>query len=164
MCFALGYYWPSQGALTCNSGGKVDDCSCYFVGQVDNGPGGALVDVTVRREDEIPGTVGELDGGAPVYCMLWNPADLDGLAPKPGKVPQSFRLLNDQPLKTSADSFTFSFYDVTPGDYVITCLMDTIGGGFIAGSGDVINSVFTPVTATREKVAQADVLFDTAIP
>ena len=163
MCFAIGYYWPAQGSLLCASGGGTDDCQCGVNGMLDAGAGGARVDVRLTRKEEIPGAAGEIDGGAPIYCSLWRAEDWAGFFPKEGAEAYYFREAVDVPLATPEDEATFAFDDVTPGDYVVSCLMDTIGGGFYAGSGDVVNSMATPVTAAEGAPAEAAVLLDYAI-
>ena len=68
--------------------------------------------------------------GSPVYCALFRAQDWDGLLPRAGTEPCYFRDQVDMQLKTSSDFATFTVSDVTPGDYVATCFMDTIHGGF----------------------------------
>ena len=87
-----------------------------------------------------------------------------GLLPKPGAEPYYFRDRVDVPLKTSSDSMSFTITDVTPGDYVATCFMDTIHGGFAVGPGDVVNSVTPKVTAVAGKTAHTKAQLDFAIP
>ena len=67
-------------------------------------------------------------------------------------------------LKTSSDFATFTVSDVTPGDYVATCFMDTIHGGFVPGSGDVLNTVSPKVTAVAGKTAHTSAQLDFALP
>jgi hypothetical protein len=164
MCFAIGYYWPADSSLLCTSGGGSDACDCRYQGKLDAGPGGSTVDVTLTRADTIDGAKGAIDTGAPIYCALFRAEDWSGIQPKAGAQPYYFRDAVDQPLKTASDTVSFQIEDVTPGDYVVTCLMDTIGGGFALGSGDVVNVMSAPVTAIKGQTAKAEVHLDFAIP
>ncbi|MEP7120137.1 MAG: hypothetical protein ABJE95_04465 [Byssovorax sp.] len=164
MCFAIGYYWPAEATLFCTSGGGSDQCDCRLQGQLDAGPGGSTVEVKLSYQDGIPGVKGDLTDGSPVYCALFRAQDWDGLLPKAGTQPYYFRDQVDVPLKTSSDSMTFTITDVTPGDYVATCFMDTIHGGFSPGTGDVVNSVTPKVTAVAGKTAHTKAQLDFAIP
>ena len=164
MCFAIGYYWPADASILCPSGGGTDACACRSQGKLDAGPGGSTVDVTLTRADTIAGVKGALDKGAPIYCALFRAQDWSGFQPKAGAQPYYFRDAVDQPLAAPGDAVSFLIEDVTPGDYVVTCLMDTIGGGFAVGSGDVGNVMSAPVTATKGQTAKAAVQLDFAIP
>ncbi len=135
MCFAIGYFWPADAGLMCVSKGGSDECQCNFQGATDTGPGGATIAVKLTRAEKIDGVKGDPASGAPIYCSLFRAEDWDGFAPKPGKAPYYFRDQVDVPLKTSTDEAVFNITDVTPGDYVLSCFMDTISGGFGVGSG-----------------------------
>ncbi|MFS8070937.1 MAG: hypothetical protein ACMG6S_31605, partial [Byssovorax sp.] len=136
MCFAIGYYWPAESGMSCNSTGGSDECTCRAQGAIDTGPGGATIAVKLTRAENIVGAKGDPASGAPIYCSLFRAEDWDGLQPKPGASPYYFRDQVDVPLKTSSDEALFNITDVTPGDYVLSCFMDTIYGGFGIGSGD----------------------------
>jgi hypothetical protein len=164
MCFAIGYYWPAEAGLMCTSGGGNDGCECRYQGNVDTGPGGSSVQVTVTRQDAIAGLKGDATTGAPIYCALFRAQDWDILTPKAGTQPYYFRDQVDVPLKTTSDKASFTIEDVTPGDYVVTCFMDTIRGGFIPGSGDIVNSFAPKVTVLAGKKAFASPNLDFAIP
>jgi hypothetical protein len=164
MCFAIGYFWPADAGIVCTSGGGTDACACRYQGQLDTGPGGSTVEVTLTRADTISGSKGELDKGAPIYCALFRAEDWAGFQPKPGAQPYYFRDAVDVPLTTTTDTATFQIHDVTPGDYVVTCMMDTIGGGFIPGSGDVVNISAPMITATKGQTTKVDAQLDFAIP
>ena len=86
-------------------------------------------------------------------------AGASGFLPKDGAQPYYFRDQVDVPLKTSSDTATFEIQDVTPGDYVVTCLMDTIGGGFMPGSGDAVNLSAPMVTAVAGQTASKSSAF-----
>ncbi len=164
MCFAIGYYWPADAGLMCTSGGAKDECQCRYQGKLDSGPGGSTVELKLSYQEGIPGVKGDITAGDPVYCALFRAQDWDGLQPKAGANPYYFRDQVDVPLKTSSDSMTFTITDVTPGDYVATCFMDTIHGGFEPGSGDVLNSVSPKVTAVAGKTAHTKAELDFALP
>lgn len=164
MCFAIGYYWPAEAGLMCTSKGGSDQCDCQYQGALDTGPGGATIDVTLTRAEKIAGAKGDLASGAPIYCTLFRAEDWEGLQPKPGAAPYYFRDQVDVPLKTSTDEAKFSITDVTPGDYVLSCLMDTIYGGFGIGSGDVVNSLSPKVKAVAGETRTAHAVLDFAIP
>jgi hypothetical protein len=164
MCFAIGIYWPAEGGVFCASGGGKDDCTCQLNGVLDTGSGGSKVEVSLKRNDVITNAVGEIDNGAPIYCSLWRAQDWAGFFPKEGAQPYYFRDAVDQPLTSASDEVSFSFDDVTPGDYVVSCMMDTIGGGFLPGTGNVVNSMAAPVTASKEATAKAAVVLDFALP
>jgi hypothetical protein len=164
MCFAIGYYWPADDSLFCTSGGQKSDCTCRHQGALDTGPGGSTVEVHLNRADTITGSKGDLDKGAPIYCALFRKEDWNGLLPKDGAEPYYFRDAVDQPLPTSSDMLTIDIQDVTPGDYVVTCLMDSIGGGFETGTGDVVNITAPAVTAVDGQTVETNVTLDFAIP
>jgi hypothetical protein len=165
MCFAIGTYWPAdQGTLVCASGGGKDDCNCRYTGGYDTGPGGAKVEVNVARADMVPGAGGDLASGAPVYCSMWRAQDWDGLFPKKGAQPYYLRDAVDVPLATPSDKASILFDDVTPGDYVVLCIMDAIGGGFYPGKGDVINGTQAHLHATEGQTTQTNVTLDYAVP
>lgn len=164
MCFAIGYYWPSEGTLTCSSGGGKDDCICQTSGTLDTGEGGAEIDVTVTRAETIAGSVGDLSSGAPIYCALFREEDWAGFLPKDDAQPYYFRDAVDVPLKTPSDEASFVFNDVTPGDYVVTCVMDSIGGGFLPGTGDPAVSMSPHVTAVKGKPVKVSAVLDFAFP
>lgn len=164
MCFAIGYYWPADASVFCTSGGGKDACACRYQGKLDSGPGGASVEVTLTRADAINGVKGDVASGAPVYCALFRAQDWSGFMPKAGAQPYYFRDQVDVPLTTSSTAATFEIQDVSPGDYVVSCLMDTIGGGFQPGSGDAVNITAPPVTAVAGKTTKVAVNLDFAIP
>ena len=164
MCFGIGYYWPATGGLNCTSGGRQDTCHCLASGAVDTGPGGSTVEVHVTRADTIQGAGGDIDKGAPIYCALFKASDWMGLQPKPGAKPYYFDNAVDQPLTTTTDEVVLSMQDVTPGDYEVTCFMDTIGGGFSTGTGDVVNIKPGAVTATEGQTAITKVNLNFALP
>jgi hypothetical protein len=164
MCFAIGYYWPADASLLCTSGGGKDACACHYQGNLDTGPGGSTVEVTLTHADSISGAKGDLTSGAPVYCALFRAQDWSGLGPAAGAQPYFFRDQVDVPLTTSSTTATFEIQDVTPGDYVVSCLMDTIGGGFMPGSGDAVNLSAPMVTAALGQTVKVAVNLDFAIP
>lgn len=164
MCFAIGYYWPADAGLMCISGGGIDECNCQYQGKLDTGPGGSTVEIKLSRADGITGVKGDVTEGAPIYCSLFRAQDWDVFLPKPGTSPYYFRDQVDVPLKTSSDTASFTISDVTPGDYVVSCLMDTVHGGFGVGPGDVVNSLSPKVTAVAGKTAYAKAELDFAIP
>jgi len=164
MCFAIGYYWPATASLMCASGGGTAACDCWYPDSVPVGAGGATVEVSLSRNDTIPGIKGDAAAGDPIYCSLFRATDWDGALPKPGARPVYYRSRVDVPLATSAATASFTLADVTPGDYVLSCYMDTVHGGFIAGSGDPVNSSPVQVTAVAGMTTTASALLDFAIP
>jgi hypothetical protein len=164
MCFAIGYFWPADSGIVCVSGGQTDSCECRQPDAVDSGPGGGGVVVTVNRKEEISNAGGPIDAGAPVYCGLFLEEDWAGLVPKAGAAPRYFRSVVDEPMASPSDALELHFDDVTPGDYAITCMMDTIGGGWIPGSGDVTALTAAHVQVEAAKTAEATVLLDFALP
>jgi hypothetical protein len=164
MCFAIGYFWPAETGVICVSGGRKDECECRYQGDQDSGPGGAEVNVSIRRKAEIDGAGGALDAGAPIYCAMFIEDDWAGITPVEGAQPRYFRDVVDQPMHSAEQALTLAFQDVTPGDYKLTCMMDTIGGGWIPGSGDVLSLNATDVHVEAGQAAQAEVLLDFAMP
>ena len=164
MCFAVGYYWPAESGIFCASGGGTDECLCRYQGRDDTGEGGSKVEVRVTREEEIEGAKGDLDKGAPIYCALFRTEDWATIVPKDGAQPWYLRDAVDVVLATDSDVATFDVEDVTPGDYVVTCMMDTIGGGFFPGTGDVVNLGPPEITAIAGETTHVDVRLDFAIP
>jgi len=164
MCYAIGYYWPADAGIFCATGGGKDTCECREQGALDTGPGGASVEVTLRRKDVIENAGGDLDTGAPIYCALFRAEDYTPLGPKPGTQPYYFRDAVDVVLATEKDTATFDIQDVTPGDYAVSCMMDVIGGGFQVGKGDIANASAPAVTVKTGDVAHVDVLLNFAIP
>lgn len=164
MCFAIGYYWPAESGMSCNSIGGSDECVCRAQGALDTGPGGATIAVKLTRAENIVGAKGDPASGAPIYCSLFRAEDWDVLQPKPGAFPYYFRDQVDVPLKTSSDEAVFNITDVTPGDYVLSCFMDTIYGGFGIGSGDIVNSISPKVKAVAGETRNAYAELDFAIP
>jgi hypothetical protein len=106
-----------------------------------------------------------VDAGAPMYCALYPQDSWDATmnAPKPGANPFYVGDAIDVPLATGTDTATISFLDVTPGNYVPFCHMDTIGGGQIAGSGDPIAADFSPITVASTP-STATRVFNFALP
>jgi hypothetical protein len=164
MCYAIGYFWPSDTGIFCASGGGKDVCQCRETGALDTGPGGAAVEVTLTRKETIAGAGGDINTGAPVYCALFRAEDYTALGPKAGAQPYYFRDAVDQPLKTDKDTVKFDIRDVTPGDYAVSCMMDVVGGGFMPGTGDVANLTAPAVTVKKGDVAHVDVVLDLAVP
>ena len=164
MCFAIGYVWPAETGVICVTGGKTDACQCRRPGAIDPGPGGAAVELAVRRAAEIEGAGGPVDVGAPIYCAMFLAEDWSGLLPEEGAQPRYFREAIDQPMQTSDQPIAISFQDVTPGDYKITCMMDTIGGGWIPGTGDVVGLNAADVHLEPGQTATAEVTLDFAMP
>jgi len=164
MCFAIGYYWPAEAGMMCISGGGSDECQCITQGNLDTGPGGSTVEVSLTREEGIVGMKGDATTGAPIYCSLFRAQDWDTFTPKPGTSPYYFRDQVDVPLKTTSDKASFTITDVTPGDYVVSCFMDTIRGGFVPGSGDIVNSLSPKVTAVAGKTTHTKAQLDFAVP
>jgi hypothetical protein len=164
MCFAIGYYWPADSGYTCVTGGGSDSCVCREQGVLDTGPGGAAVEVSLTRKATIANAVGDLDKGAPIYCALFRAEDWGGFGPKKGAQPYYFRDAVDVPLATEQDTAKFDIQDVTPGDYVVSCMMDSIGGGFLPGKGDVVNAAAPKVTVQKGDMAHVDVVLDFAVP
>lgn len=164
MCFAVGYYWPAEAGLFCASGGQKDSCLCRLVGKDSVGAGGAHVEVTVTRDDVVKDAKGDLGSGAPIYCALFAADDWAILGPRAGASPKYIRDAIDVPLKSSADSAKLTFDDVTPGDYAVTCLMDTIGGGMFPGKGDVANLTAPKFTVGAGETAKVQTKLDFAVP
>lgn len=164
MCFAIGYYWPADTGIFCTNGGQTDTCQCREQGSLDTGPGGAAVQISVTRKAEIAGSVGDLDEGAPIYCALYRADDYGPSGPKEGAEPYYFRDAVDVPLAAEGDAASLEILDVTPGDYKVSCFMDSIGGGFVPGKGDVANLTAPKVTLTKGDVAKVDVVLNIAIP
>jgi len=164
MCFAIGYTWPAEASFNCVSGGGLDACQCQYQGKVDAGAGGSKVVVSLGREEEIDGAGGPLDKGAPVYCALFEAKDFPGLLPKAGAQPRYFRDAIDMPIATAQDTIELTLQDVTPGDYKLTCMMDAIGGGFMPGTGDVLNLEPVDVHAVAGQTATAKVTLDFSFP
>ncbi len=159
MCFAIGYYWPAESGIFCATGGGSDACVCRTVGAGDAGPGGSKVVVKLHRAD--------MDGantGAPIYCALFRTEDWAAFVPKPGAQPKYLRDAVDVRLLTTSDVATFDIDDVTPGEYAVTCMMDTIGGGFFSGRGDVVNLVTPKIETLAGQTTTVDVKLDFALP
>ena len=163
MCLAIGYVWPAEVGHVCVSGGKNDECVCSRPGAVDPGSGGGEVELTVRREAEIDGAGGPIDTGAPIYCAMFRAEDWSGFLPKEGASPRYFREAIDRPMPTAESEVTLEFQDVTPGQYKLTCMMDTIGGGWIPGEGTVVGVNAADVTVELGKPATAEVTLDFAM-
>ncbi len=164
MCFAVGYYWPATASLMCASGGGSTACDCWYPDSVSTGPGGATVQVDVTRIDTIAGVKGDPAGGAPIYCSLFKAEDWAGFTPKPGARPVYYRSRVDVPLPTTADRASFELADITPGSYFASCYMDTVFGGFVAGSGDPVNSAPVPVKVTAGETVKVFAVLDYALP
>ncbi len=163
MCFAIGYYWPADAGLICVTGGRKNDCKCQNQGATGTGPGGSKVAVTVRRAASISGVAGSMGDGAPIYCGLFRSEDWAGLLPKQGAQPRYFRDAVHQPLGAEG-TIELAFEDVTPGDYKVSCMMDTIGGGWIPGTGDPVALHAPDVHAKLGETAKVDATLDFAMP
>jgi hypothetical protein len=164
MCFAIGYYWPAERGIFCATGGQNDACICRSTGDANAGPGGSKVVVKLRRKESIEGVKGKLDAGAPIYCALFRTEDWAAFVPKQGAEPKYLRDAVDVRLATEGDVATFDIDDVTPGEYAVTCMMDTVGGGFFTGSGDVVNLDTPKIETFAGKTTNVDVRLDFALP
>jgi hypothetical protein len=164
MCFAVGYFWPAENGLFCGTGGQNDKCICRSLGDGDSGAGGSRVEVTVTRADMIQDSIGDLASGAPIYCALFKSEDWAVFGPKLGAQPKYLRDAIDVKLASTTDVATFQIEDVTPGDYAVTCMMDSVGGGFFPGKGDVVNLNAPKITTTPGQTAHVDVKLDFAVP
>jgi hypothetical protein len=164
MCFAVGYYWPADTGVICVSGGLTDGCTCQHQGAMTSGPGGSHVTLHIRRQEAVSGVRGAMDAGAPVYCALYDYRDWGSLFPNEGAQPRYFRSAVDQPLVTGEDAIAVTFDDVSPGDYKVSCMMDTIGGGWILGTGDPVAVPAVDVHVDADSEVSADVLLNFAMP
>ena len=166
MCFVLGYYWPAPAGFTCVSGGggPSDQCTCFERGGLDVGVGGGAVKLAVQRAAMVPGAGGPIDTGDGIYCFLYRAQDYTPMGPAAGARPYYFRDAQGITLASTADTAVINFDDVTPGDYAASCLMDTVGGGFVVGLGDVVNSVPAIVHVDQGATALTSVTLDYAIP
>ena len=163
MCFVVGAYWPSQAELFCASSGGTDQCYCGYGVPLDTGPGGSSVPVSVTLESGISGYVGETTDGAPIYCAFYQQVDWNGVQPATNAQPWYVNYVTGQSLGNGAAA-NMSFVDVTPGEYVATCFMDSIAGGQTPGTGDPVNlgGVFFTVAAGANPTV--DVILDYAVP
>ena len=164
MCFAVGAYWPSQGLLFCASGGGTPGCSCGYGTPVAAGPGGSAVTVNVNRDDGIANVRGDPSGGAPIYCALYRAQDWAGVQPAANAQAMYVAYETGTSLTTTRSVASISFVDVTPGDYVVSCFMDTLAGGSYPGTGDPTDLAGAPVTAAAGQTATVDTTLDCAIP
>ncbi len=164
MCFAVGAYWPSQALLFCAASGGSSDCSCGYGVPLDTGPGGSQVQAVVQRQASIAGVKGDPASGAPIYCALYRAQDWAGVQPAAGAEALYVDYVTGEALPDTAAAASMTFVDVTPGDYVATCFMDTIAGGSTPGSGDPTNLGGAFVTAVKGQTATAAVVLDYAIP
>jgi hypothetical protein len=166
MCYALGLYWPAidDKSMFCASGGGTAACQCGQIDGISTGPGGSSVEVTIDRTAQIPGAVGDIAGGAPIYCVLYRNQDWSGLMPKPGAQPYYLRDVENAPLTNASTMVSLTIDDVTPGDYRVTCFMDSIGGGFYPGKGDPVNASSPVVSPALGQTAKATVTLDYALP
>ena len=165
MCFAVGYYWPAENGIFCSSAGQNDDkCICRMLGDGDSGAGGSRALVKVTRTETITDSKGDLAGGAPIYCALFRAEDWAVFGPKLGTQPKYLRDAVDVALESTADFATLAIEDVTPGDYAVTCMMDTIGGGFFPGKGDAVNLNAPKITTVTGQTSMVDVKLDFAVP
>lgn len=165
MCFATGYFWPADHGIFCATGAQDDgNCICRTIGTEESGAGGSRVEITVTRNDNVPDVKGDPTNGAPIYCALFRSEDWAVFGPKLGVQPKYLRDAVDVPLKTTTDTATFQMEDVTPGDYAVTCLMDTIGGGMFPGVGDLVNVSAPRVTTVAGQTAKIDVKLDFGVP
>jgi hypothetical protein len=160
MCYAAGYFWPSDGLeVFCISGGGSGVCQCQST-LTDAGPGGSSITLDVTRAAKLAGVVGDPASGAPIYCTAFQAKDYGSLGPNPGAKPYYFTQIVDHPLADDKATATLHFDDVTPGDYAIACTMDTIGGGFLPGSGDIATSKAAMVTPKKGEDAHATAVLD----
>ncbi len=164
MCFALGAYWPSQGELFCASAGGSAQCYCGYGVPLDTGPGGSTVPVSVSVESGIGGVKGDPNGGAPLYCAFYRAQDWSGVQPAANAQPYYINYVTGETLADPSASASMTFYDVTPGDYVATCFMDTIAGGSSPGTGDPTNLAGAALTVAAGKNPPVDVVLAFAIP
>lgn len=163
MCYALGYFWPSDGnEVFCISGGKKDACECQST-FTDAGPGGAAIELSVGWKAGLQAK-NDFRHGAPVYCSLFRSEDYGALGPKQGAKPYYFTQAVDQPLATSQDRLKLSFEDVTPASYAAVCTMDTIGGGFLPGPGDLANLKRVDIVPKAGETAKAELVLDLELP
>lgn len=166
MCFVLGYYWPAPAGFTCVSGGggAADACTCFERGDLDVGSGGGGVEVTVERTTTIAGAGGPIDDGDGLYCFLYRAQDYGPTGPNAGARPYYFLDAQGDKLTSSTGSAMISFSNVTPGDYAVSCLMDVVGGGFVVGPGDVVNSLATIAHVQQGATTKVIATLDYAIP
>jgi hypothetical protein len=164
MCFAIGMYYPANGALVCLNGGRRSSCFCFRQGLFDAGPGGSTVRANVRRFTGVKGIVGDPAAGHPIYCTLYRTEDWAGLGPKAGTSPYYYTYVEDAPLADDAATATLTFDDVTPRDYRAICFMDTIAGGLVPGTGDPVSLIPPTVTAVAGQTVDIDVVLDNAVP
>jgi hypothetical protein len=139
MCQAGGFYWPANGALVCMSWGADPKCNCIQPVNAEIGPGGKTVTLEVSRAATIVGAKGDLSEGRPIYCYAYRKADMDKDGPLKAKIAYwSITAADAKPLASETDSVQMTLQDVTSGDYVATCAMDSIYGGFFPGTGSPI--------------------------
>ncbi len=163
MCFAVGAYWPSQAELFCASSGGTDQCYCGYGVPIDTGPGGSTVPVSVTLESGISGFVGDTTDGAPLYCAFYRQQDWDGVQPAADANAYYVDYVTGQSLAAGAAA-TLTFVDVTPGEYVASCFMDSIAGGQTPGTGDPFNLGGVFFTAVAGDNPAVDVVLDYPVP
>lgn len=160
MCFATGMATlvdpkaPAKGQMVCVTAGTDPDCQCLFSSSTDVGDGGATFDVNLSIADNVV-KPGDTDWGAPLFCYLY--------AGSPLADPTAFSYVAQEAsatLKTSADSASLHFYDVTPGKYSLLCYMDSTGGGLNPNSGSPF--ALTDVNVTDG--GSADAVMSLTIP
>lgn len=146
MCQAVGFYWPAtEGGLVCESYGANPKCNCFNM-KHDVGPGGNKVEVEVSRAETIANAKGDLSEGRPVYCYAYKAADAARIG-LDAKVAY-WTVTGDEakPLASESDKVQLTFHDVSPGDYVATCAMDSVYGGYFPGTGSPIVFPVVPFT------------------
>jgi hypothetical protein len=166
MCFAVGVYWPAPqgGLLQCTAQGGKSACDCSVIVGSDTGPGGSKVTLEVSRADTVPGAMGDLAAGRPIYCALFRDQDFGPTGPKAN--PFYTASVEDVALTSSTATATVDFTDVTPGNYRPSCYMDTIYGGFGTGAGDPVNipAAAPLITAVAGQTVQGQVQLAVGLP
>jgi hypothetical protein len=164
MCYAVGAYWPSTDVLFCAASGGTSQCYCGYGTPLDTGPGGSTVPVSVTLQSGIPNVVGDPADGAPIYCAFYRAQDWNGLQPAANAQAYYVNYVTGVSLGDPNAAAHMSFYDVTPGDYVATCFMDTIAGGSTPGTGDPTNLGGATFTAVAGDNPVVPVVLDFALP
>lgn len=165
MCFGAALYWPANGTLICQSYGGNPDCKCFQPINPNLGTGGSTVTINVSRAATIANAKGDLAEGRPVYCYLYRKEDMDKDGPINAKLAYwgGTQIAETKPLATESDNVQLTLRDVTPGEYVATCMMDTLYGGYFPGSGSPIVFPYAPLTVGSEPVS-ADLKLNVSAP